>query len=287
MLLLLAITWGSSFILMKRALKDPSGSSVLHPEQIAALRMDIGALVLLPFSVAAFHKIRLQDWKWIAVVGLIGSGIPAVLFTLSQQFLDSSIAGILNALTPLFTLIISITVLRRVASPRQVVGVLVGLAGAICLIFVNGPGSTQNWWASLLIVLATLCYGTSVNTISAKLSHVHPLHITALSLLIAAIPWGIYLLTTDLGVILKSHPHGYHSLGYVTILAVFGTCMANILYFWLTQEKNPLFASSVTYLMPLVAIGWGVLDHESFTVLHLLCCVIILCGVWLVTRKKQ
>jgi drug/metabolite transporter (DMT)-like permease len=286
-LILLAITWGSSFILMKRALKDPSGLPVLHPEQIAAMRMCIGALVLFPVSVMAFRKIKKTDLKWIAVVGLIGSGIPAVLFTLSQQYLDSSVAGVLNALTPLFTLIIGITVLRRVASPRQVVGVLVGLIGAVSLIVVNGPGNTQNWWASLLIVVATLCYGISVNTISSKLNHVHPLHITALSLLMAAVPWSIYLMTTDLGQILREHPHGYSSLGYVATLAVFGTCMANILYFWLTQEKNPLFASSVTYLMPLVAIGWGVLDGEAFTVLHLLCCLIILAGVWLVTRKKQ
>lgn len=263
------------------------GSAVLRPEQIAALRMCIAALVLSPVSILAIPKIKKENWKWLAIVGLIGSGIPAILFTLSQQFLDSSVAGVLNALTPLFTLLIGIVVLRRVASPRQVMGVLIGLIGAFSLILANGPGSTQNWWASLLIVVATLCYGISVNTISAKLSQVHPVQITALSLLIAAIPWSIYLLTTDLGHILRTHPHGYASMGYVSILAIFGTCMANMLYFWLTQVKSPLFASSVTYLMPLVAIGWGVLDGEAFTGLHLLSCLIILFGVWLVTRKKQ
>jgi drug/metabolite transporter (DMT)-like permease len=284
-LLLLAITWGSSFILMKRGLRDGADQPVLGPEQVAALRLGIAGLVLLPVSLPAIRKIRRSDWKFLAIVGLIGSGIPAILFTISQQYLDSSIAGILNALTPVFTLFIGILVFKKVVMPRQVLGVLIGLGGAVCLVAIKGIGDSANLAYSFLIVLATLCYGISVNTIAAKLKHISPLQITALSLLIAGIPWSLYLATTDVVQVISTNPHGYTSLAAVTTLAVFGTCMANLLYFWLTQQTSPLFASSVTYLMPLVAVGWGVFDNEKLTLMHLICGVIILVGVWMVNRK--
>jgi drug/metabolite transporter (DMT)-like permease len=282
---MLALTWGSSFILMKKGLKDDADQPVFHPAQVAALRLGLAALVLLPVSLKALRTIKATDWKYLAIVGIIGSGFPAVLFTTSQSYLDSSIAGILNSLTPLFTLVIGITVFKRVVMPRQVMGVLIGLGGAICLISLKGFGNSENWLYSFLIILATLFYGISVNTIAAKLAHVKPLHITALSLLIAGVPWSIYLATTDVVDIVTQNPHGVKSLGYVMILAVMGTCVANMLYFWLTQQTSPLFASSVTYLMPLVAVGWGIQVGESLNIFHLFCALIILAGVWLVTKK--
>jgi drug/metabolite transporter (DMT)-like permease len=284
-MLLLALTWGSSFILMKRGLKDDLNQPVLAPEQVAALRMGIASLVLLPVSVRAFRKIKIEDWKYLAVVGLVGSGIPAVLFTTAQQKLDSSVAGILNTLTPLFTLLIGAAVFRKNVIPRQFIGVFIALAGAVCLIALRGISNTENWGFSILIIIATLFYGISVNTISSKIPHIHPLHITALSLLMAGIPWTIYLLNTNISSIITDHPHGLTSIGYITILAVFGTCMANMLYFWLTQQTGPMFASSVTYLMPLVAVIWGLGDGESFGWMHLGCAAIVLAGVWLVNKK--
>lgn len=286
-LALLAITWGSSFILMKRGLRDEMNQPVLRPEQVAALRLGIAGLVLLPISIHAIRKIRPSDWKWLAVVGVIGSGIPAVLFTISQQYLDSSVAGILNALTPLFTLIVGMAIFRRVVMPRQVLGVLIGLGGAVSLISLRGFGDTENWTYSILIVIATFFYGISVNTISSKISHIPPLHITALSLLIAGVPWSIYLATTNVSEIILQNPHGMKSLGYVCLLAILGTAMANVLFFRLAQQTGPLFASSVTYLMPLVAVGWGLLDGEQLNILHFICALIILTGVWLVNMKKS
>lgn len=284
-LLVLALTWGSSFILMKKALRDESGSPVLFPAQVAGLRMGIAALVLLPVSLKVFRKLSISDWKYLSVVGLVGSGMPAVLFTTSQQYLDSGIAGILNALTPLFTLLIGLLVFRRVVMPRQFMGVFIGLAGAACLISLRGFGDSSNWAYSLLIVLATLFYGISVNTIAAKLKHIRPMHITAISLLIAAVPWSVHLLCSDVGDIVRTHPHGAQSLMAVCILAVMGTCVANMLYFWLTQQTSPLFASSVTYMMPLVAIGWGMADNEVVGLPQILCGLIILTGVWLTSLK--
>ncbi len=286
-LALLAITWGSSFILMKRGLRDEMNQPVLRPEHVAALRLGIAGLVLFPISIHAIRKIRLTDWKWLALVGVIGSGIPAVLFTISQQYLDSSVAGILNALTPLFTLIVGMAIFRRVVMPRQVMGVLIGLGGAISLISLRGFGDSENWTYSILIVIATFFYGISVNTISSKISHIPPLHITALSLLIAGVPWSIYLATTNVSEIILQNPHGYKSLGYVCLLAILGTAMANVLFFRLAQQTGPLFASSVTYLMPLVAVGWGLLDGEQLNILHFICVLIILTGVWLVNMKKS
>ena len=140
---------------MKRGLRDEMNQPVLRPEHVAALRLGIAGLVLFPISIHAIRKIRLTDWKWLALVGVIGSGIPAVLFTISQQYLDSSVAGILNALTPLFTLIVGMAIFRRVVMPRQVMGVLIGLGGAISLISLRGFGDSENWTYSILIVIAT------------------------------------------------------------------------------------------------------------------------------------
>lgn len=281
----LAVTWGSSFILMKKALRDEHGQAVLLPTHVAGLRMAIAALVLLPVSVRVMGKLKPSDWKYLSVVGIIGSGLPAVLFTTSQQFLDSGVAGILNALTPLFTLLVGILVFRRVVMPRQFMGVFIGLGGAVSLISLRGFGDSANWAYSLLIVLATLFYGISVNTIAARLKHIRPIHITAISLLIAAVPWSVHLLCSDVGDIVRTHPHGAQSLLAVCILAVMGTCIANMLYFWLTQQTSPLFASSVTYLMPVVAILWGVADGEMVGPGQIFCALIILTGVWLTSTK--
>lgn len=282
---LLALTWGSSFILMKNAMLDKMNQQVLAPDQVAALRMGIASAILLPVSLRAFRTIKVREWKYLAVVGLMGSGIPAVLFTTAQQHLDSSLAGILNTLTPLFTLVIGITFFRKEFQRLQIMGVLIGLAGAVSLILVHGSGNSQNPFFAGLIILATLLYGISVNTISSKIPHIHPLHITALSLLMAGIPWTIYLFQTDFTSIVTHHHHGWTSVGYVAVLAIFGTCLANMLYFWLTQQTSPLFASSVTYIMPMVAVGWGMQDGESLTLSHLICALFILAGVWLANKK--
>lgn len=284
-MLVLALTWGSSFILMKHGLKDDANQPVLAPSQLAALRMGIASLVLLPVSLRAFRKIKITDWKYLAVVGLMGSGIPAVLFTTAQQKLDSGIAGILNTLTPLFTLTIGAVVFKKGVAWRQALGVAIGMAGAISLIALRGVDNSENWAYSMLIILATLLYGISVNTISSKIPHIQPLHITALSLLLAGIPWTIYLFNTDIIHILKHHPHGMTSLKYVCVLAILGTCLANMLYFWLTQQTGPMFASSVTYLMPIVAVFWGLGDGETLGMLHLAAAAFILVGVWLVNKK--
>jgi drug/metabolite transporter (DMT)-like permease len=286
LLIILALTWGSSFILMKKGMRDAEGLPVFSAFQVAALRLSMAGIILLPVSIHAFRKLKLSDYKWIAVVGLVGSGIPAFLFTTAQSHLDSGISGILNSLTPLFTLIVGLAIFRRKTNFSQVAGVAVGLLGAVFLILLGKSEGQTDWVYALLIVIATFSYGLSVNTVPSKLSHVHSLHITSVSLFIAGIPCGIYALSSDFQSVVQNNPAGWSSLGYIAILACVGTAIANILYFKLTQETSALFASSVTYLMPLVAILWGVYDNEVVTWKHLMCAAIIIGGVWLVNRGR-
>ncbi len=286
-ILLLALTWGSSFILMKRGLKDSSGNFVYSPSEVAALRMTFAALVLLPVSISAFRKIRRADWKSLAIVGMAGSGIPAFLFANSQLYLDSGLAGLLNTLTPLFTLLIGLFLFHKKVLKTQIWGILIGLSGAITLISLRGYGDSSHWEYALLIVLATMLYGLSVNTIAAKLKHIAAIEITALSMLIAGIPCALLLPFTNFGDTLIHHSSGLSSLGYIATLGIGGSAAANILFFKLTKETSPIFAASVTYLMPVVAVFWGVYDGEKLTFMHAMCGAIIIAGVWLVNKKPD
>ncbi|MFM9986187.1 MAG: DMT family transporter [Flavobacteriales bacterium] len=286
LLIVLALTWGSSFILMKKGMRDTEGLPVFTAFQVAAMRLSMAGLILLPVSIHAFRKLKLSDYKWIAVVGLVGSGIPAFLFTTAQSHLDSGISGILNSLTPLFTLIVGLVIFRRKTNLSQVAGVTVGLLGAIFLILLGKSEGQTDWAYALLIVIATFSYGLSVNTVPSKLAHVHSLHITSVSLLMAGIPCAVYVWLSDVQSVVINNPAGWSSFGYVLILACLGTAVANVLYFQLTQETSALFASSVTYLMPLVAILWGVYDNEVVTWEHMVCAAIIIGGVWLVNRGR-
>jgi len=234
---------------MKFGMKTTSGELVFTPNQVASMRLSIAALVLLPISLRAIRRLKWDDLKWILVVGLVA------LF-------------------------------RKPAEPRQVVGVLIGLSGAIALVSLKGFGSTSHWEYSILIVLATISYGFSVNTVQSKLKHVKALEITALSLLAAGIPCSVYALNSGVIETIQTNPNALRSLGFVCILAIGGTAMANMMYFWLTLQTSALIASSVTYLMPLVSASWGLYIGEELHFGHVICGIIILSGVWLVTRKK-
>lgn len=266
---------------------ETQANPVLLPDQVASARLCIAAIILLPLAIQGLRVIPRKKIKWVALVGLVGSGIPAFLFTAAQQKLSSSLAGILNALTPLFTLLLGIWIFRRMAEPRQNLGILIGLGGAAALISLNGFEGDNSWFSALLIVVATASYGLSVNAVQSQLQHVKSLHITAISLLVAGIPCGIYAVFSGVPRVLTENPQGWEAFGYLSVLAIMGTAVANMLYFWLTQQTNALFASSVAYLMPLVSVGWGFFDREPITVAHLICGFIILSGVYLVSLRKK
>jgi drug/metabolite transporter (DMT)-like permease len=278
----LALIWGSSFILMKRGLEE------FTPPQVASIRMVAAFLCLLPFIIRHTGKIEPGQWKFIFATGLLGNGIPAFLFTIAQTAVPSFMAGMLNSLTPLFTLIIGYFIFHSEVSFSKVVGVALGLGGAVGLILMNSGGTQANVsWYPLLIVLATVLYGCSVNIIRHKLHNVESVLISGFALCIVGPPCAIYLFTTDFTDRLSNHPAAYASFGYALLLGIFGTAISIVLFNKLIKISGALFASSVTYLIPIVAMLWGITDNELLSLWHLFALGAILSGVYLINLKKK
>lgn len=282
MLVILALIWGSSFILMKQGLKG------FPPDQVAAIRMVIACIATTLFAVRRFKNLKIGSIKYMAIVGAVGSGIPALLFAIAQTKLSSYLAGMLNALTPLFTMLIGILFFHSKFKNRQIIGVLVGFLGAAGLVFIRSEGGISGEVLfALLIVIATCGYGISVNVIKTFLADQDALLISAISLLIVGIPYGIYLSTTDFPVRLLELPEAKMAFLSLATLSIFGTSFASILYFNLVKSAGPLFASAVTYFMPIISLFWGVVDGEAFNPLHILALLTILAGVALISWKGE
>jgi drug/metabolite transporter (DMT)-like permease len=280
---LLALTWGSSFILMKRSLVG------LLPFQVASLRISITALVLLPFSIACFRKVDPKNFKYIIFSGLMGSGIPAFFFATAQMHLSSSLSGVLNALTPVWAMFIGIVVFKTKTTKFQFAGILVGFLGAVSLVIfghhTNGINSEIHY--ALFIVIATFCYGMNLNILRNYLTGINPIHLAALSFFFIGIPASIYVLGfTDLLTRINTNPETATSLIYITILAVVGTAIASVVFYTLVQKTSTLFGAVTTYFIPVVAVMWGAIDGEQITYIHFIGLGLILFGVWMVTRKK-
>lgn len=284
-LLLLAGIWGSSFILMKRGLFATDGSGILLPLDIAAIRITTASLLLLPVAIKALPFLKGKDYFFISVVGFAGSAIPALCFATAQQKIDSGVAGMLNSLTPFFTFAIGVLIFSQSIRRAQLAGISIAMAGTFILLSGGSKMDYSQWAFGGLLIVATFLYGLSVNTISHKLKHVPPLSITSVSLLLAAIPYSVYLLCCDFTVRVINHPEGFDALGCILILGGVGTGLANFIYFRLTQTAGPLYASSVTYLVPIVAFIWAFADGESMSVLQFIAACLIVCGVWLLRRK--
>ncbi len=276
-LTLLSLIWGSSFILMKRGLVS------FDSTEVAACRMSIAMLVLLPIALRNLSVARGRLLP-LFITGLIGNSIPAFLFALAQTEIPSSLSGMLNSLTSLFTLVLGVLFFRLKSGLGQGVGVLLALFGALGLI---GFGhllqlSTHGRYA-LLIVGAAAMYGTAVNIIKSHLSDVRPHHITSLAFLFTAPFLLVYLLGfTDFVPQLVSDPQARRSFLYIALLGVVCTAFAVILFNRLISETSPVFASSVTYLIPVVAAGWGVLDGESIEIAQFGYLALILGGIFLI-----
>ncbi len=278
----LALIWGSSFILIKRGLDFYSSS------EVGAMRISIAFLVLSPFAISRIRKLSRHEWKYLSIVGLIGSGFPAFLFAKAQTGIDSSLAGILNSLTPLFTVIIGLSFFSLKIKWFNIAGVLIGLAGAIGLISISGGRSFEfNFQYAIYIIIATVCYATNVNLVKYKLRDVDALTITAFSFFIIGLPVLLYLLFfTDFIRQISTEPAALKGLGYIGILAVVGTALALIAFNRLVKIASPVFASSVTYLIPIVAVSWGAIDGEKMTPISFLWMAVILLGIFLVNKKK-
>ena len=283
MLIFLAIVWGSSFILIKFGLAEYSSN------QVASMRIFFSFICLLPLMIIKWKKVPKSAWKPIMVVGLVGSCIPAFLFALAQTKLSSSTSGVLNSLTPIFTFTLGVVVFKNPFDLKKLAGVIIGLIGAILLILLRTDGSFDpNYTYGLFIVLATFCYGISVNVVKKYLQEVPSLAISSLSFSAVGAACGLYLfLFTDFWSVFNSSPDAVKSAGYVFLLAALGTAFALIIFNTLVQMKNALFAASVTYLIPIVALGWGIWDGEDVGLLHLIGLATILFGVYLANRKRK
>lgn len=259
-------------------------------DEVAALRITIASAFMLPFLIR-YYKIDLRkNLKGLLLMGVFGNLIPAFLFTKAETEISSSLTGMLNALTPLFTIIVGMLAFRQTASRNQLVGVLVGFIGAVTLVVCAGSESdqTNNILYSLLVAVATLCYAISVNGIKAFLGHLNSLQATVWSFTLIGPVAAIYLFGfTDVVKHAQENPLAMQSLGYISILAVVGSAISVVIYNTLIKMSGTVFAASCTYLIPVVAIGWGVYDGESVNGMQLLAVLIIIAGIWLINRKKK
>ena len=281
-LFILSIIWGSSFILIKKSLLG------LNAYQLGALRTIITGLVLL---LAGFHHLKTipkSKWKWLFISSLLGSFIPAFFFAIAETEIDSAVASILNSLVPLNTILLGFAVFRIVSTKRQILGVIIGFIGTAILILKGAEiNPNQNYLYAGFVIASTFMYATNVNIIKRYLQDVKPLAIAAGNYVFIVIPALIILLCTDFFSTERfNNPYLTEALVYVTLLSVFGTALAKVIFNKLIQISTPVFASSVTYIMPIVALIWGVLDGESFSVLQALAALLILFGVYLSHKRK-
>lgn len=278
-LTVLALIWGSSFILIKKGLVG------LSPLQLGSLRIIFSALFLIIIGFRSITEIKQHQWKYIALTSLFGTFIPAFLFAIAQTQISSSVSSILNSLTPLNTLIIGGLAFGLSFKRTQVFGVIIGLIGTLLLI-VNGAMNhpNQNYWYTVLVLVASICYATNVNLLKKHLSDVKPLSISTGNFLVMLIPALIVLLSTDFLSVVEN-AEVQNSMIYIIILGVVGTGIANIIFFKLIQMSSPVFATSVTYLIPVVAFFWGLLDNEMLTPIQFIGAFIILIGVYLSSKK--
>jgi drug/metabolite transporter (DMT)-like permease len=272
-LLILSLIWGTSYILMKKGLESFS------PYQVGALRIVITFICLLPVALKHFHHLNKTNILSIIIIGLFGSVIPAFLFPLAETKISSSLAGMINSLSPVFILVFGITIYKRKAIGSQIAGVFLGLFGAAGLLY---TGSFTFNLYGLLVVLATILSGISSNEVS-KVKELNGIKITALSFFVTSPLAIIYLLFSDLSVPVHTE-NWVRNLSYIGILAVLGSAVALVIYYLLIRDTSPIFASSVTYFIPIVATLWGLADNEQFYSSMLISIIFIFAGVFIINR---
>ena len=284
LLIILSIIWGSSFILMKK------GLVAFDPGEIAALRIFSASLFLFPIALRNLKQIKtLRQWVFLFASGFLGSLIPAFLFPLAQTRIDSAVTGVLNALTPFFTILIGGILVGAKFNKRIKLGIFIGFLGSILLVTAgSGYDLTQINYYALLIVLATILYGFNVNILKYYLGDLRPVHITSFSMMLIGPFSLVYLLIyADVLPTLKADWNNLIPLGYIIFLGVIGTAISLILFNKLVKITNIVFSSSVTYLIPVVAVIWGLIDNEVLLFQHYIGMVFIILGVLLANKGRR
>jgi drug/metabolite transporter (DMT)-like permease len=284
-LIVLALIWGSSFILIKRGLE------IFSPGEVGAYRIVAAATFLLPLSLPRIKNLNRKQIQNLLLVGLVGSFIPAFLFAKAQTQLSSSLTGVLNALTPLFVVLIGALFFSSKITLRNGIGLGIAFIGVVILVTVKegadfGTFSAINAYA-FFVILACICYGFNLNLIKFRFEKLKPIEITAISLLVVLPMALIYLMAgTDFSYKVTQVDGALEALGYLTLLGVFGTAIALILFNIMVKKVTAVFASSVTYFIPIVAIFWGVLDGEVLLLGHYVGITAVILGVWFGNRKR-
>ncbi len=280
-LIFLSLIWGSSFILIKK------GLIAFSPLQVGTLRIIFAGIVLLPFALKNIKANLKAYWKKLLLLGLISNLIPAILFATAETELTSSLTGMLNALTPVATTVIGVLFYKSKISLPITLSLVIGFAGSIVLSFVNEIGGLGafNYYA-LFIIVATLLYGISGNMIKEFVHTFNPVTLAALTTTLM-LPLSLTLLfTTDFATRIASHPDALFSLLSIFILGAVGTAFAVTIFNKLIKITNAVFASSVTYLIPVVAIGWGLFDGETLFPLHFAGMGLIIVGIVILNKYK-
>lgn len=281
LLILLSLVWGSSFILMKKGLRSFSSN------EVAALRMSFAFLFLSPLLFRQSFSVFRTNAKGIILMSVFGNFLPAFLFTAAETRISSSLTGMLNALTPLFTVIVGFLWLRSKPSSLQLAGIVVGLIAAVALVYFD-PNNTpsSNALFGLLVVAATLCYAVSINAIKKYLSDVKPVTATVFAFTLVGPVSMVYLTGfTNFAEHFQQSPDAWSSLFYTALLGIVGTAIAVILYNILIKEAGVIFSSTCTYLIPVVAIIWGLIDYELMEWMQFFSILIIILSVYLINRR--
>ena len=281
-LISLSLIWGTSFILIKKALIG------LTPTQLGSLRIIFSSIIIFIFAWNTLKLISNKEGKWIIISAFLGSFFPAFLFAFAETEIDSAVASILNSLVPLNTVIIGAIVFKIASSKKQIIGVVVGLIGTYLLI--DGGiklNPDQNYLYAGLVILCSFLYGFNVNIIKKYLNDIPAVTIPAGHFSVIFIPAIIIFYFSGFNTDQMYDSITLKSIGYVLILSAFGTALAKVLFNKLVQISTAVFASSVTYSLLIVSLFWGILDGELFSFNQLMATVLIVLGVLLSSRKPR
>ena len=281
LLLFLSLIWGSSFILIKK------GLIAFDAGQVGSLRIIAAAVFLLPFAIQRMKRAKRKHFVVLLTLGFTGSLIPAFLFAMAQTRIDSAIAGALNAITPFWVIMLGALFFYQKINLRIAIGLFVGFAGTTLLVIAGKEGLGNVNLYGLFVIAATVCYGLNLNLIKFKLSELDAITITSVSLVMTGPIAILYLLaSTDFMSIIRTGDQVMTSFGAVVLLGVLGTAVALVLFNKLVLIKSPVFASSVTYLIPVVAVAWGIIDGEKIVTGQLMGMGLILAGVFIANRIR-
>lgn len=284
-ILLLGCIWGSSFIIIKRGLLS------FQPIQVAAWRLTFAGWILFPVVLLSFRKLNKTDAINLFLSGLLGNAIPALLFSQAGKWIPSGLSGILNAMTPMFTLIMGAVIFKAPYTRNGLLGVIAGIIGAVFLLapeFMDGSSHMINPWGAVLPLIGAILYGYNINLIKFRLSHLSPTVVSAYPMWFMALPYTLILFATHAGdAWVKNSDLAWQSLGYLAILGIVGSALSMVIFNSLVKYTTALVASTNTFVIPVVAVMWGLMDHENLSWNMYVGMAFAFLGIYLVMWRKE